>query len=40
MDQGEAVRHLFEAAGFSAIATHQDLAGRDRVTLGCYPESP
>ncbi len=35
-DQGEAVRALFQGAGFTRVATRQDLAGRDRVTLGCY----
>lgn len=34
--QGEAVRKLFRQAGFTRIETHQDLARRDRVTLGCY----
>lgn len=33
-DQGLAVRQLFAQAGFTAIATKQDLAGHDRVTLG------
>ena len=33
-DQGEAVHALFAAAGFSAIATHPDLAGLPRATLG------
>jgi len=36
MDQGEAVRELFRQAGFEGVETRQDLAGRDRVTLGCY----
>jgi release factor glutamine methyltransferase len=36
MEQGEAVRALFRQAGFGEVATRQDLAGRDRVTLGCY----
>lgn len=35
-DQGQAVRDLFHEAGFHDVATRQDLAGRDRVTLGCY----
>ena len=35
-DQGEAVRALFQGAGFTQVATRQDLAGKDRVTLGCY----
>ena len=34
-DQGEAVRTMMMAAGFSDIATHVDLAGLDRVTLCC-----
>ena len=33
-DQAPAVRALLAAAGFEAVATHQDLAQRDRVTLG------
>ncbi len=33
-DQGEAVRGLFDRAGFRAIATETDLAGLERVTLG------
>ena len=33
-DQGEAVRALFEAAGFTDVATERDLEQRDRVTLG------
>lgn len=32
--QGDAVRALFVAAGFTAVATAPDLEGRDRVTLG------
>ncbi|WP_041523663.1 peptide chain release factor N(5)-glutamine methyltransferase [Gilvimarinus agarilyticus] len=35
--QGAAVRECLSATGFSAVATHQDLAGRDRVTLGQMP---
>ncbi len=35
--QGPAVRSLLAAAGFSDIATHADLAGRPRVTLGHLP---
>ena len=38
-DQGDAVQQLFHKAGLQQIATHQDLAGQDRVTLGCYPGS-
>ncbi len=37
MDQGGAVRTLFHDAGFVGVETRRDLAGRDRVTLGCYP---
>ena len=33
-DQGAAVRRLFEAAGLSAIETHRDGGGHERVTLG------
>ena len=36
-DQGEAVRALLLAAGFSDVATEADLEGRDRVTLGRRP---
>ncbi|MDD3651094.1 peptide chain release factor N(5)-glutamine methyltransferase [Immundisolibacter sp.] len=36
-DQGEAVRALLTAAGFSNIQTHADLAGHPRVTLGQTP---
>ena len=32
--QGEAVRELFAAAGFTDVRTHHDLAGRDRCTEG------
>lgn len=32
--QGEAVRSLFTAAGFSDVRTERDLAGLDRVTWG------
>ena len=32
--QGAAVRALFAAAGLAAVATHRDLAGRERVTEG------
>ncbi len=39
-DQGKAVRDLFDSAGFSRVATRQDLGGQDRVTLGCYPPRP
>lgn len=32
--QGEAVRALLRAAGLDEVATHRDLAGRERATLG------
>ncbi len=35
--QGEAVRALFDAAGFIEIGTERDLEGRERVTLGRRP---
>ncbi|EAT12855.1 peptide chain release factor N(5)-glutamine methyltransferase [Bermanella marisrubri] len=38
-DQGPHVRAIFSQSGFSNIETHQDLAGRDRFTLGYYPFS-
>ena len=34
-DQGAACRALFTAAGLQQVATLPDLAGNDRVTLGC-----
>ena len=34
LDQGAAIRGLFEAAGFVEIATERDLESRDRATLG------
>ena len=33
--QGEAVRDLLSAAGFSEIATREDLSGHPRITGGC-----
>jgi len=33
-DQGDRVRSLLEQAGFQAIDTRQDMAGRERVTAG------
>jgi release factor glutamine methyltransferase len=36
-DQGAAVRDLLEQHGFEQVATHQDLAGRDRCTAGRRP---
>jgi release factor glutamine methyltransferase len=35
--QGEAVRRLFTGAGFAAVQTRRDLAGRDRCTEGRLP---
>ena len=37
--QGTAVRSLFTTAGFTAIATHADYNGLERVTLGRFPET-
>jgi release factor glutamine methyltransferase len=36
-DQGAAVRTLLERQGFRQVATHHDLAGRDRCTAGRRP---
>jgi release factor glutamine methyltransferase len=36
-EQGTAVRALFETAGLGAVATVNDLAGRERVTRGTAP---
>lgn len=33
-NQGGAVRQLLQAAGFTEVQTHTDLAGQERVTLG------
>ena len=33
-DQGPAARRLLEEHGFGDVATHRDLAGHDRVTVG------
>ena len=38
-EQGEAVRRLMQELGFRNIATEQDYAGNDRVTLGQYSSS-
>jgi release factor glutamine methyltransferase len=38
--QGAAVRALFAAAGFAAVATRRDLAGHERVTEGTLPTLP
>jgi len=35
-DQGGAVRALFWTAGFRDVATHRDLAGVERATLGTF----
>ena len=35
-DQGQAVRDILAQRGFRQIETQQDLAGLDRVTLGCW----
>lgn len=35
--QGTAVRELFEKRGYDQITTHRDLAGHERVSLGCVP---
>ena len=35
-DQGTAVRNLLAKHGYANIATHTDLAGLDRITLGQY----
>ncbi|CAI1670100.1 Release factor glutamine methyltransferase [Serratia entomophila] len=36
--QGNSVRELLQAAGFSAVATHRDYGDNDRVTLGQWPQ--
>lgn len=38
-DQGASVRQLLHDAAFDAVATHSDLAGHERVTLGRRPAS-
>ncbi len=38
-DQGAAVRALLRARGFVAVATHRDLAGLPRATLGRLPHA-
>ena len=38
--QGLAVRALFRAAGFEAVQTHRDLAGRERCTEGRTAAAP
>jgi release factor glutamine methyltransferase len=37
--QGEGVRQRLAGAGFAAVASHRDLAGHERVTLGRRPEA-
>ena len=37
--QGAALRQRLAAAGFAAVASHRDLAGHERVTLGRWPGS-
>ena len=39
-DQGNACNALMAAAGIAHVATHLDLAGIDRVTLGRYRDIP
>jgi release factor glutamine methyltransferase len=38
-DQGDALRRLLAGHGFTAISTHRDLAGHERVTSAVAPES-
>lgn len=38
--QGEAIRELLEADGWSRAATHRDLTGRDRATTAVRPGAP
>ncbi len=38
-DQGKAARALLRQRGYRRIATRRDLAGNERVSLGCRPES-
>lgn len=35
-NQGDAVRLLLVASGFTDVATHRDIGDRDRVSLGCF----
>lgn len=39
-EQGDAVRGVLQAAGFAEVATHRDLEGRDRATMGRMPTGP
>ncbi|MDO5638249.1 MAG: peptide chain release factor N(5)-glutamine methyltransferase [Neisseria sp.] len=36
-DQGRAAREILQTAGLQAVATLTDLAGLERITLGCMP---
>ena len=36
-EQADHVRALFLASGYNDVATHQDLSGLDRVTMGRWP---
>ncbi len=38
--QGAAVRQMFQACGYSLIATHRDLAGHDRISVGYWNTRP
>lgn len=38
-DQAAAVRGLLREAGFDSVTSAQDLAGIERVSLGCWPRS-
>lgn len=35
-EQGAAVRDIFHACGYSLIATHRDLAGHERISVGLW----
>jgi release factor glutamine methyltransferase len=39
-DQGAGVRDLFTRAGLTAVETHRDLAGIERVCTGAMPAAP
>ncbi len=39
-DQGKAARELLLRRGYRRIATERDLAGNERISLGCRPKSP
>jgi release factor glutamine methyltransferase len=34
--QAASVQQLFKQYGYKKVATHQDLAGNDRVTIGYF----